>query len=67
MALDLRLVLRHHPPAMNFPTAAQLSDYPGLVPWLVEGTWREDFERKTLILGPGTDGISMGWMPTASY
>jgi len=53
MALDLRLVLRHHPPAMNFPTAAQLSDYPGLVPWLVEGTWREDFERKTLILGPG--------------
>ena len=42
--LDPGIVVRHYHPAMSFPTAAKLADYPGLVPWLVEGTWRADFE-----------------------
>ena len=33
---------------MSFPTAAQLADYPGLLPWLAEGNWRSNFEPRAL-------------------
>ena len=33
---------------MSFPTAAQLANHEGLVPWLAEGTWRSHFEPRAL-------------------
>ena len=28
---------------MSFPTAAELADFPGLIPWLAESAWKADF------------------------
>ena len=33
---------------MSFPSVVELADYPGLIPWLAQGTWRADFERSAL-------------------
>ena len=38
---------------MSFPTAAELADYPGLVPWLIEGDWSGKFEARALIRDHG--------------
>ncbi len=38
---------------MSIPSAADLSDYPGLIPWLVSGNWSVEFESDTLLRGKG--------------
>jgi len=44
---------------MSFPTAAELADFQGLIPWLAEGAWKTDFEPKALIRDHGIRVASM--------